>query len=50
MKYVGIVVAMDEEHDAIVNTMKDIEVRQIYNLRFLTGKIKEKNSTPTRLC
>lgn len=42
MKYIGIVVAMDEEHEEIVKIMKDIEEKQIYNLRFLTGKIQEK--------
>lgn len=43
MKYIGIVIAMDEEHEEIVKLMKDIKEKQIYNLRFLTGKIKEKN-------
>lgn len=42
MKKIGIIVAMDEEREEIVNIMKDIEVKQIYNLRFLQGKIKEK--------
>lgn len=43
MKHIGIVVAMHEEHEEIVKIMKDIEEKQIYNLRFLTGKIKDKN-------
>ena len=43
MKYIGIVVAMDEERQEILDLMKDTEVKQIYNLRFITGKIQKKN-------
>lgn len=42
MKKIGIIVAMDEEREAIVNIMTDIKVEQIYNLRFLKGKIQGK--------
>ena len=39
MKYIGIVVAMDEERQEILEEMKDTEVKQIYNLRFIIGTI-----------
>ncbi len=42
MEEVGIIVAMDEEREAILNIMTDIKVEQIYNLRFLKGKIQGK--------
>lgn len=42
MKKIGIVVAMDEEFEAVEKKMKDIEVKQIYNLRFTIGKIGKK--------
>ncbi len=42
MKKVGIVVAMDEEFEAVENKMKDIQTKQIYNLRFTIGKIGKK--------
>lgn len=42
MKKIGIVVAMDEEFEAVEKKMKDIEVKQIYNLRFTIGKIEKK--------
>ncbi len=42
MKEIGIIVAMDEEREAIVNIMKDTKVEQIYNLRFLRGTIQGK--------
>lgn len=42
MKYIGIVVAMDEEREAVQNLLKEVEIKQIYNLRFLVGKIGEK--------
>lgn len=42
MKKVGIVVAMEEEFEAVENRMKNIEVKQIYNLRFTLGKIGNK--------
>ena len=34
MKYIGIVVAMDEEKEAIQNLMEDVNVKQINDLRF----------------
>ncbi len=43
MKSVGIIVAMDEEREAIINIMKDIKIEQIYNLRFMSGTIQGKN-------
>jgi len=42
MEYIGIITAMEEETQAIVNLMKDINVKQIYNLRFLIGTIQGK--------
>lgn len=42
MKEIGIIVAMDEEREAILDIMTDIEVEQVYNLRFLKGKIQGK--------
>ena len=44
MKYIGIIAALDEEIDTIKDLMTDISVKQIYELQFITGKIKEKNS------
>lgn len=41
MKKVGIVVAMDEEREAILNIMTETKVEQIYNLRFIEGKIQQ---------
>ena len=43
MKYIGIIAAMHEEVDAIKELMKDIEVKKIYKLEFLTGKINDKD-------
>lgn len=43
MKEIGIIVAMDEEREAILKIMTDVEVKQIYNLRFLKGKIQGKS-------
>ena len=42
MQEIGIIVAMDEERESILNIMTDVKVEQVYNLRFLRGKIKEK--------
>lgn len=39
-KIVGIVVAMDEEYEAIANVMTATEKVQVYDLEFLKGKIK----------
>lgn len=43
MQEIGIMVAVDEEREAILNIMTDVKVEQIYNLRFLRGKIQEKD-------
>ena len=43
MEFIGIITAMEEETEAILNIMKDIKVRQTYNLRFLIGTIQGKN-------
>ena len=43
MKYMGIIVAMDEEMMEIRKKMQDVEVIEIYNLRFVKGKIKNRN-------
>jgi adenosylhomocysteine nucleosidase len=43
MQEIGIIVAMDEEREAILNIMADVKVEQVYNLRFLKGKIQGKN-------
>ena len=43
MNYIGIVVAMEEERNAIEKLMKDKETEQIYNLTFTKGKIENKN-------
>ena len=42
MKKIGIVVAMEEEFEAVKNKMKDIQTKEIYNLIFTTGKIGKK--------
>lgn len=39
MKTYGIIAAMDEEHDAILNIMTDNTKETIYNLNFVIGKI-----------
>lgn len=43
MQEIGIIVAMEEEREAILNIMTDVKVEQVYNLRFLKGKIHGKN-------
>lgn len=42
MKKIGIVVAMEEECEAIESIMNNKEVQEIYNLRFIVGKIGKK--------
>ena len=42
MKKIGIIVAIDEEREEILDMMKDTEVKQIYNLRFIKGTIEGK--------
>ncbi len=43
MQEIGIIIAVDEEREAILNIMTDVKVEQIYNLRFIRGKIQEKD-------
>lgn len=43
MKYIGIVVAMDEEMQEILKLMESTETKQVYDLKFIIGKIKSKN-------
>lgn len=43
MKNIGIVVAMDEERDAIKSLMTNLEIKQICNLIFILGKIQNKD-------
>lgn len=43
MKAIGIIVAMEEEREAILNIMTEVEEEQVYNLSFLKGKIQQKN-------
>lgn len=43
MQEIGIIVAMEEERETILNIMTDIKVEQLYNLRFLKGKIQGRN-------
>ncbi len=43
MKEIGIIVAMDEEREAILKEMTEVKLEQIYNLRFLKGKIQGKD-------
>lgn len=42
MDKIGIVVAMEEEKDAVKNLMKDIELEESYELDFYKGKIENK--------
>ena len=39
MKEIGIITAMDEEREAILNIMQDVQIIRIYNLRFFKGTI-----------
>ncbi len=41
MKKIGIVVAIEEEMKAILNIMSETKVEQVYNLRFIEGKIQQ---------
>ena len=43
MKYIGIIAAMTEEIESIKKLIKDISVKTIYELEFITGKINEKD-------
>ena len=42
MDKIGIIVAMEEEQNAVKNLMKDIELEEIYELDFYRGKFKDK--------
>lgn len=42
MRYIGIIAAMDEEIATIKNLMKDTEVKKIFDLEFIIGKINSK--------
>lgn len=46
MKYIGIIAAMKEEKESVENLMTDI--KEIYNLHFITGKINDKNVVLTQ--
>ena len=43
MKYIGIIAAMDEEIASIKEVMTDINITEIYELQFITGKIYNKD-------
>lgn len=43
MKYIGIIAAMDEEISSIKECMKNIITKDIYGLKFIEGKINEKD-------
>ena len=42
-KYIGIIAAMTEEIESIKKLMKDISVKNIYELEFIIGTIHSKN-------
>ena len=42
MDKIGIIVAMEEEKNAVKNIMKDLELEEIYELDFFKGKINDK--------
>ena len=39
MKYIGIIVAMEEEKEAVLNIMEEKEIKDIYESQFVQGKI-----------
>ena len=39
MQKIGIIVAMEEEAEAIAELMKDVSKEEVYNLTFCKGKI-----------
>ena len=41
MQEIGIIVAVDEEREAILNIMTDVKVEQIYNLRVELEKLMQ---------
>lgn len=43
MKVYGIIAAMQEEMQEIKNTMTEIEIKRLYELEFITGKINDQN-------
>ena len=42
MKNIAIIVVIDQEREEIINLMKDRDVKQVYNLRFIKGTIEGK--------
>lgn len=48
MKEIGIIVAMEEEEEAILKIMNDVKEVEIYNLRFLRGTIKGRKCILTK--
>ena len=42
MRNIGIIVAIKEEREAVLKIMTEIETEQIYNLKFIKGKIQGK--------
>lgn len=42
MPKIGIIVAMEEEKEAITKIMTEVNTQQIYNLKFLVGKIQKR--------
>lgn len=42
MKYIGIVVAMDEEMQEILKIMEKTQMKQVYDLEFIIGEIRNK--------
>lgn len=43
MKYVGIIAAMNEEIETIEKLMEDISIEEIYELKFIVGKINNRD-------
>ena len=43
MEYIGIIAALDEEIEAIKKTMKEVSIKEIYELQFIQGRINEKD-------
>ena len=43
MKYIGIIAAMDEEIASIKDLIRNIEIKEIFELKFITGEINNKN-------
>lgn len=43
MRYIGIIAALDEEIETIKELMIDIDIKEIYELKFIVGKINKKD-------